>query len=277
MNKVNYVVGAYPDDIQMNRTQDSAESSIMDLAKAVAGEGVFTGLSLKVVESGIEVSQGLAFDNLGRGLNLRQSVVITLNDITPPSLGLLKWITVGIVYKRKTYGETYDISNVQHPLFLDDDIEIVVVEGNPGRSNDILRPNIDAVILGDFIVGSDLSVLDTAFSLSRRVVISPLSRAIYSRVVEVNTEDFEDITFESLSIPEGRYIVVSSVKGNNRWMQNVTTETIEGGIRLYLKHFSDGDIRLGSPAVRVGESVVGDFVVGAANKIKINLLLKLEG
>jgi len=277
VNRVNFVLGAYPDDIQMNRIQESAENTNKDTARTAIGRGVSTGFNLSVIDNMLNISPGVGYDDYGWNLKTTEPKQTDLSEITRPPAGQVKWVAITALYIRNNYGDTYDMDNNRHDLFLDDDVEIKLIQGPPGVSGSTIRPEIPSdLILADWQIDNTTPFADLPFDFTRKITVVSISNAFFTRRVILSGSGPFEFLFSNIEIPVGQYKIYTQMTGKNRWQMPVNVEEIAGGVRLYTNYFDGQTVKSGTAHVKVGEKVIGAFKIGVSSEIITDLLFKLE-
>ena len=277
MNRVNFVLGAYPDDIQMNRIQESAENSNMDIVKSAIGRGVASGFDLAITGDKLDIGNGTGYDEYGRILKTTELKQLELSELIRPPSGQVKWITITASYVRNNYGDTYDMANTRHDLFMDDDVEFKFVQGTPAGLGSAVRPEIlYDLILADWQIDNTTPFEDLLYNLSRRIIVVPTSRAFFTCRVILSGPGPFDFLLADLNIPAEQYKTYVQMVGKNIWQMPVSIEMITDGIRLHSGYFDGATVKSGTSPVKIGDKTIGEFKIGASSEIITDLFFKLE-
>ncbi len=141
MNKRNFVHNYTPLKDDFDALQNDLEGGIKDVAKAVAGMGILSGLTVSISGADATVSSGVAFDGQGNRMAPSSPLTISIGSITRPSAGKYKWVTIALRYEVKEEGQVIDGNNVTWPARLLDSSSLLLLEGNEGEASNAIKPD----------------------------------------------------------------------------------------------------------------------------------------
>ena len=140
MDKRNFVYNYVPLKSDFDNLQNGVESGIKDVASAVAGKGILSGLVASIAGSDATVSAGVAYDGQGNRIAPTAALVVSIGGITRPSQGRYKWVTLVLRYETKDEGEIIDGNNKKWPARLLDSHSSLLLEGAEGTASAITKP-----------------------------------------------------------------------------------------------------------------------------------------
>ena len=212
MNKRNFVYNYVPLKSDFDNIQNDVEGGIKDVASAVAGKGILSGLVVSIAGSDATVTAGVAYDGLGNRIAPAAALVVSIGGITRPSQGRYKWVTLALRYETKDEGEIIDGNNKKWPARLLDSHSSLLLEGAEGTASAITKPALLdwQVPLLDIRVDHSSPWENLVTDLSRRPSLIPMAD-VSSRITKLQT-DFE------AAFPVG---TIWMYDGTN-WKDNVT-------------------------------------------------------
>ena len=141
MNKRNFVANYVPLKTDFDALQNDMEGGIKDVASAIAGKGILSGLGVSIAGSEATVTAGVAYDGAGNRMAPAASFRVAIGGISRPSVGNYKWVTLALRYEVKEEGEVIDGKNKTWPARLIDSYSTLLLEGDEGPASTATKPN----------------------------------------------------------------------------------------------------------------------------------------
>ena len=179
MDKRNFVYNYVPLKSDFNNLQNDVEDGIKDVASAVAGKGILSGLVVSIAGSDATVTAGVAYDGQGNRIAPAAALVVSIGGITRPSLGRYKWVTLALRYETKNEGDIIDGNNKKWPARLLDSHSSLLLQGPEGTASSITKPALldYQVPLLDVRVDHSSPWENLVTSTERRPSLIPISEA----------------------------------------------------------------------------------------------------
>jgi len=179
VNKRNFVFNYVPLKRDFDELQNDMEGGIKDVAKTVAGMGILSGLSVSISSSVATISPGVAYDGQGNRIALDNALTVDMGNITRPSAGKYKWVTLALRYQVANEGQVIDGNNVSWPARLLDSCSALLLEGSDGTAVTALKPpflNWQVPLL-DIRVDPSSAWENLVTETNRRPILIPIATA----------------------------------------------------------------------------------------------------
>ena len=179
MNKRNFVFNYVPLKSDFDDLQNDMEGGIKDVAKAVAGMGILSGLEVSIASSEATISPGVAYDGQGNRIELKQPLRVNIGSITRPSAGKYKWVTLALRYVVASEGQVIDGNNKSWPARLLDSYSALLLEGSEGTAAAAVKPTFEdwQVPLVDIRVDPSSPWENLVTETNRRPILIPIATA----------------------------------------------------------------------------------------------------
>ena len=189
MDKRNFVYNYIPLKSDFDSLQNDVEGGIKDVASAVAGKGILSGLVVSIAGSDATVTAGVAYDGQGNRIAPRSDLVVSIGGITRPSQGRYKWVTLALRYETKAEGEIIDGNNKKWPARLLDSHSSLLLDGAEGTASAITKPALLdwQVPLLDIRVDHSSPWENLVTSTERRPSLIPVAD-VSSRITKLQTD-----------------------------------------------------------------------------------------
>ena len=262
MDKRNFVYNYIPLKSDFDNLQNDVEGGIKDVASAVAGKGILSGLVVSIAGSDATVTSGVAYDGQGNRIAPRSDLVVSIGGITRPLQGRYKWVTLALRYETKDEGEIIDGNNKKWPARLLDSHSSLLLDGAEGTASAITKPALLdwQVPLLDIRVDHSSPWENLVTSTERRPSLIPVAD-VSSRITKLQT-DLE------AAFPVGTIWMYDGAG----WQDNVT---LPGWYACIPANEDGGSAGLSHGITSMvdrfvmGRAVAGDGAIGGSNSYRL--------